>query len=347
MKALAFFRVACGVATSILAALPFSSLAQAEDPAVPQDGGPREIRGGGIFSFVLENDLVANTDRYYTNGARLSYLTAEGSEPAWLRDTVRGLPLLGAARDIRIEYALGQNMYTPRDITDRRPDRDDQPYAGWLYASVGVIAETGATLDQASLSFGIVGPGSLAEETQTLVHEIRGAPEPRGWDTQLRSEPTVQLTFQRSWRAIASGELFGFAVDATPHFGGAAGNAFVYGNTGLTVRMGQFLPNDYGPPRVQPSLPGSGYFRSNGRFGWYLFAGIDGRVVGRNLFLDGNSFRDGRSVEREIFVGDLQAGLALVLGNTRIAYTHVLRTQEFEGQDDHAQFGSISLSVGF
>jgi len=37
----------------------------------------------------------------------------------------------------------------------------------------------------------------------------------------------------------------------------------------------------------------------------YLFAFVDGRAVGRDIFLDGNTFTDSHSVTRKTFVGDL------------------------------------------
>lgn len=302
---------------------------------------------GGIFSFVLENDLFANTDRHYTNGARFSWLTAEGKEPDWLEKVGKAFPMFYGAKDIRVAYALGQNMYTPRNIARRNPNPDDQPYAGWLYGSVGLIGETGSRLDQLLLTLGVVGPASGAEPTQKFVHRITGSTQPQGWDEQLKNEPTAQLTYERSWRALASGKLWGFSADATPHAGAALGNVFIYANTGLTFRFGQNLPNDYGTPRIQPSLPGSGFFRPVETFGWYLFAGVDGRAVGRNIFLDGNSFRDGPSVDRKIFVGDAQAGLAIIWNDIRFAYTHVLRTKEFREQRDITQFGAFSVSLQF
>ena len=83
-------------------------------------------------------------------------------------------------------------------------------------------------------------------------------------------------------------------------------------------------------------------------FGWYLFAGVEGRVVARNIFLDGNTFEDSHSVDKYPLVADLQAGIAFTLGeNTRIAYTHLLRSREFREQDGTTQFGTLSVSVRF
>src|SRR3546814_12695699 len=66
---------------------------------------------------------------------------------------------------VRTSYAVGQNMYTPDDVALRNPPLDDRPYAGWLYGSVGLIAETGRRLDQLELTLGVVGPASPAEQT--------------------------------------------------------------------------------------------------------------------------------------------------------------------------------------
>jgi len=52
-------------------------------------------------------------------------------------------------------------------------------------------------------------------------------------------------------------------------------------------------------------------------------------------------------VEKEPFVGDLQAGLVVQWDRFRITYTQIFRTKEFEGQDDGDIFGSLSLSYQF
>lgn len=117
-------------------------------------------------------------------------------------------------------------------------------------------------------------------------------------------------------------------MDFTPTWG-AIGNVFTYGNAGITLRYGKRLPNDFGPPRIQPGLLGSGEFLPGSDFSWYLFAGIEGRAVARNIFLDGNSFRDSRSVDKFPLVGDLQYGVVLDWPSIRLTYTLVVRSREY------------------
>lgn len=293
------------------------------------------------LTVVFENDIFAEADGSYTNGARVAWLSGPGA-PAWVFGTGRWLPLILNGTTVRTSYEVGQNIYTPEDVELRNPPLDDRPYAGWLYGSTSLLAETGRRLDQLELTLGIVGPASLAEQTQTLVHEVTGSKEPRGWDTQLENEPGVVLTYQRSWRGLISDSVSDFDFDATPLARIAVGNVFTNANAGVMLRFGQNLPLDYGPPRIQPSR---GFFLSRNGFSWYLFAGIEGRAIARNIFLDGNSFRDSRSVDKEPLVGELEFGIAFNWRDWRLGYTHVLRTREFESQDEADEFGAISLSM--
>lgn len=76
-----------------------------------------------------------------------------------------------------------------------------------------------------------------------------------------------------------------------------------------------------------------------------MFGGLEGRAVGRNIFLDGNSFQDdGPSVDKNMLVGEARIGLALTFDDVRFAYTQVFRSQEFEGQSRQI-FGTVSLSL--
>jgi hypothetical protein len=301
----------------------------------------------GTLSLLLENDLFYDTDRNYTNGVQAAWLTTPAQTPDWAVAAARAFVLFPSNSAVRISYAAGQNMYTPSDITLADPPQDDRPYAGWLYGSVGAIAETGRQLDQLELTLGVVGPASLAERTQKLVHRTIGANRPNGWDSQLKNEPGVVLTYQRSWRQFIARPISEFRFDLTPHAGGALGNVFTYANAGVTFRFGRRLPLDYGPPRIQPSLPGSGFFIPRDGLGWYLFAGVEGRAVLRNIFLDGNSFRDSRRVDKNPLVGDVQFGFAATWDRFRLSYTHVVRSPEFKGQNVRDDFGAISLSVRF
>ena len=92
------------------------------------------------------------------------------------------------------------------------------------------------------------------------------------------------------------------------------GNIFTYAAAGAMVRFGQRLRADWGQPRIQPALSGSDFVNHGALHdgpAWYVFAGTEGRAVARNIFLDGNTWEDGPSVDKKPFVADLTAGAAV------------------------------------
>lgn len=110
------------------------------------------------------------------------------------------------------------------------------------------------------------------------------------------------------------------------------------------ARIGINLPDDFGPLRINPALPGSNFFDARG-FSAYAFVGVDGRAIARNLFLDGNTFEASRHVEKEPFVGDLDLGFAVALDRFRLSFTHVFRSKEYRTRPQSQQFGAINLTI--
>jgi hypothetical protein len=333
-----------GIAGMVL--LTVTTVAFAAAAKEPQNQKEKSSEAG-TFNLVVENDLFVGEDRDYTNGVQISWTTGPDATPSWAIDVARWLPLFADDGDIRLNFGIGQNIYTPRDITLRDPPADDRPYAGWLYGSIGLMDKTATRLDQLQLQIGMVGPASLAENSQTWIHGIINSANPRGWDHQINNEPGLVITYLRSWRALVVEDIWGFSFDATPHLGGAVGNVFTYANGGATFRLGWNMPDDYAPPRIEPAVPISGFFEPRADFGFYFFATLDGRAVARNIFLDGNTFRDSRSVDKDILVGEAQLGIALAIRSARLGYTYAFRSPEFSGQHNGDRFGAVTLSLRF
>lgn len=317
-------------------------------PAIAADMA-RETGTGRILTLQFENDFFGHADQHFTHGMRAAWMWGEDDVPQWVRDGASRMPLFQTDGSKRVVWSLGQSTFTPDDI--RSPDviEGERPYAGWLYVGVGLVSVSKDRMDNLELDIGMVGPASFAEHLQKTWHEWFGFQRPNGWRHQLKNEPGVVLTYERTWRNWAPFPFFGLGGELDPHLGASVGNVLTQAAAGFTVRIGGNTGRsyDYGPPRIRPSLPGSDFFRKGEPASWYLFFGAEGRAVARNIFLDGNSFADSHSVDKKPLVGDLQAGLALIIGRARLAYTHVWRTREYRTQDAMDQFGSISLSLSF
>lgn len=330
------------VALAVLCILAWAAPSTADDP-------------GYVLSVQLENDFFGRgTDRHFTHGTRIECLT---SPIGWITDWANRLPWITFEdeEDIdedsikgRASISIGQNMYTPENTFTSQLLPKERPYAGWLYLGFGLVAnQRDKRYDKVQLEVGMVGPDSLAGKTQRFWHSMWGIPVPEGWDNQLRNEPGVVLYYEQARRYVKRDVPFNLEIDIVPHFGGSLGNVYTYAAAGFILRLGPDLKDDFGPPRIQPSLPGAGYFRPEKGLNYYIFAGLEGRAVIRNIFLDGNTFTDSHSVDKKLFVGDLQAGLAFQWDRFQLSYTQIYRTKEYKGQNNADIYGSLNLSCQF
>lgn len=315
-------------------------------------------RNAPVFTLYFENDYFGGKDQHYTNGMKLSWVTGdltEWGQEGRRRTVVESLPFVNQPeRQKNFGIAFGQNIYTPQDTDLAIPDPNDRPYAGWSYLEFSFISKTQRVMDTVSVQLGVVGPSSYAEDVQRAVHKWLNDEVPRGWDSQLKDEPAINVSYERKWRYFARtrGDVFG--VDVVPHMGATLGNVQTYANAGGMVRLGFNLPSDFGTdlirnggavstpvndrdPRVAPDRRGS----------FFIFGGVDGRAVARDIFLDGNTFRDSPSVDKKNFVADAYYGIGVILGTWQLTYTEAMRTREFRGQEDKSYFGSVTLSKAF
>ena len=327
-------------------------LAAAPSAAWAQDERAAEAKG--VFSLAVENDsLSSGADRNYTSGIKLAYISPAEGVPAWLRGAGEFTRAFSGSSPDYWGVALGQSIFTPEDISANPAPADQHPYAGWLYMQIMVGAEEDRRdgrapryMDTYELEFGMVGEAAHGEAAQRGIHEWLGAPDPQGWDSQLEDEFAFAVSMDRRWRALRAfiDVPGGLEFDLTPSAGASLGTLRTEARVGLAARLGWRIDNDYGPPRVRPSLSGVEHF-SGGPLSWSVFAGVQGRGVARNLFLDGNTFRDSASVDRNDWVGDFQTGFSVSAGDWRLAYTYVWRTEEFATQPTRQDFGALALSV--
>jgi hypothetical protein len=293
----------------------------------------------------FENDMFGQTDRYYTNGFSLAAVRVEegtaGSE--WLRRLLQFHADEIARSGLGWEF--GQLMFTPQDLTRVIPDPNDQPYAGWLFAGVHRQIEGLGRLDIVGLKFGMIGPASLAHQTQDTVHHWRGIPRAHGWSHQLHDEPGVVLAYEQRRRiALLSGE---WGADAIPFAGINLGNVLTSAQAGVQFRFGRHIPADYGTSFLRqigsvPTLCGA-----PATWGAHGFAVAGGAAVARNIFLDGNTFRSSPSVKKEPAFAAWGGGLGLTAPRCKITFTYVWMTPEFKAQSGVQLFGSITVETAF
>ncbi len=309
----------------------------------------------GRLTIIEENDALAYpnpTDRWYTQGFELRYLSPPIG-PVSGAFTAPSLLDPSPIREQRFELLLGQDIFTPDNLTLSPPDPKDRPYAGWLYAGAGLYREsTDHALDHFEIDAGVIGPAALAEEVQDGFHNFLSAIgpqqyQPAGWSYQLKNEPGMVLSYEHKWR-FGSPIGAGLSVDAIPEIGATAGNVYTYAEAGSLLRLGRYLNVDYGPARIRPALSGGSWFDPSelkGPFGWYVFVGGQVRAVARDIFLDGNTFATSPSVEKYPLVGTLSTGLSLFWSDSaKVDFVLSWESKEFVGQSAPERYGGINVS---
>ncbi|HEY0883758.1 MAG TPA: lipid A deacylase LpxR family protein [Ramlibacter sp.] len=337
-------------------------------------------RGGTIR---VENDRAAGTDQNYTSGVGLTLMSHDLAGP--LRAECLPAPVRLHANLIRlvnpgfwsaaddpdrtqnVVVKFGQSMYTPGDFARTDLIRDDRPYAGLLYLGLSWNrrqpdeARRVEMLDTREVTLGVIGPLSLARQTQDLVHDVIGVERFRGWDHQLKNEPAVQLAFDRKYRGYrGQGAIIpGFSADTIRSVGVRIGNIETSGVAGVEGRVGWNLPNDFGSYPIRPGAenrpPSAAAQRTRTRVtpaspaGAHLFATLETRLVLHDFSLDGNLWRSSHSVSRRPLVLQGAIGLSVhgVLAGhgVRLALMRVKRSREFEQQGPTHSYAAVALSV--
>ena len=339
--------------------------------AASEETGPGEpVVPGPTIRIYFENDLFYNEDRDYTNAVQLRVISPDLralSENEFLPDSfgnaLGNIPFPGYRGAVRynISGGFGQQIYTPKDTDTNELQKDDRPYAGYLYGMLALHAKRYNRLDTIELAAGVIGPSSLAEQSQNEVHRIRDIDTAKGWKHQLRDEPALMLTWSRIWRLNAEAEPGGWGWDILPQIDVSAGTPYTRAGLGMEVRFGWNLPPDYGSATIRPGagivrpleegVPGARSHQKSNKFldnfSLYLFVGADGHAVAWNSFLDGNIWKDSHDVDKFPLAGELNGGVGVIFYDFQITYTHVYRAKEFHGQGKAHNFGSITVGYTF
>ena len=315
-------------------------------PAVAAEAQPSPDNAS-IWTLQDENASISAgkpTDRFYVNGLRLGWTSPTTMVPNFLADLSNSL--WGGGQQ-RIAVDLSQQIYTPAGTSTTVPSRFDRPYAGVLLGNFSLISDSEDTRSVLTLSLGVVGPGSGAEQLQNGFHDAIGQAHAFGWNSQIQNTPAIELLHERTWR-LPMGNVAGLETDALPSLTIGLGDLRDYIQAGLTFRFGQGLGSDFGVPRLRPGLSGGDAFTPTRPFAWYVFAGADGQAVGYDLLLNSSPFRGGPHVSSVWDVAEMQGGFAVMAYGMRLTVAYVAQTQEFKGQTGGLhQFGSASISFRF
>lgn len=288
-----------------------------------------------------------DTDRFYTNGLGLEFsfdpnLTDELASKLAPSDDWNN-PRFGAS------VALKQLIFTGGDISDPAPALSDHPYGGILYLAFSFQRADDKKHDHFELDLGVVGEMSQAEAVQRFIHKtFPDELEPQGWGNQLANEAAINFTFERTWKSERA-SISGIDLEMLPAVGFDLGNVYTRARARITLRAGKNLPNDFGPPTLlgHKDHTVEGDERGQGDWSFYVFATLGMDAVAHNIFYDGNTFANSRSVDSEPFVALATLGIFARYKSVYLGWAQHFQTESFEGQPNLQTWGTIALGVAF
>jgi len=273
--------------------------------------------------FRFENDAFAGTDKWYTDGWSLG---VSHSGPSWMDPVADWLPWGEGRRTVG--YDMAQAMFTPADKERNPPDPNDRPYAGIL--GFGLTLHVEKTNSYHGLKFitGVIGPATLAEETQDFVHRLIGSGKAQGWDYQLHNEPIFNFLYEYRHKFRLFGHREQWSAEALPFGGGWLGNMLIQGQIGGIARFGYNMPDDFGPTLVRgmdfmPPPRRDAQWQSKFDWGFSIYGGAIGNLVLRDITLDGNTFQDSPSVDKKYFVPGAGVGAVLSHRRFQVSFTYI------------------------
>jgi lipid A 3-O-deacylase len=311
---------------------------------------------GGRFTALEDNDVAnigagLDTDRDYTEGAGGAFTFTDVDTPAWARTAAGAVPFFGKeGAPVHLALLLGQEIYTPEDLTKSALVPDDRPYAGWLFAGLAIQSPVldddpdrrRDRVDTIRLDLGVVGPSARGELAQNVTHRLLDIPEAEGWRNQIPNEPGLLASAETRWRILAGNPWRRVSWDVLPRARIRAGNVRVDASAGIVGRAGMNLPRDFGTMAVDATglLRGADPPRP-----WAaLHLGIEGSAVAHDLFLEGSTFGDSHSVHPVPWNYDSVAGISAGWGPLTVRYEQHFVSPRFKERRRYHGYATAMIS---
>lgn len=322
-----------------------------------QDGAVIQFETGnedrGVFRPLFEpffDPTVGDqtSDGHMSWSWRVSY-TPHKTNPKWFAPIKDQLFWVSDQSTARSSSSLQQVAFMP-DETQQDKGNLERPHAGYFGYEERIslrdpLQTHSQRVDTLALTLGVVGPLSGAEAIHKISHEVVDMPS-KSWN-EINSEPVVNLYYERAERLFLLKSHAQENLEFMPYGGVALGNMFTYGAVGGTLRLGAHLDKDAGAHRPGPLLNGNTFAEKGDYLSWNVFMGGEGRAVARNIFLDGNTFANSLSVERNPTFYEVHGGFEFGWGATRFTVINLWRSREFSTQVKPDQLLKAQLSYSY
>lgn len=284
-----------------------------------------------------DNDsyLGQGSDRYYTNGLFLNFRRAMDQQK--LKDGLEKKTY---------EITLGQKMFNPYSGYAPDPERQDRPFAGYLYAEGAMNwFYSDESILKVTAQVGTTGKNSLGEAGQKLLHRTFGFYDIAGWDYQIRNELTLNLSGQYT-RMLA--RIADNALEFSFEGYGNLGTTFDGAGAGILLRTGS-LNQLFNSSYYHAVVGNQSKTKALVKREIYFYAKPQLNVVAYDATIQGSLFKDNSPVTfgQKPVVFAQQLGVDYSSQRFTFDFGVIFKTKEIKSSARAHQWGSVSLFYRF
>jgi len=273
----------------------------------------------------ISNDKIADKDYYYTNGVYISYKRVVENN------------FLSSNKEDKLQYALtiGNEIYTPKNISSSNVRDFDRPYAGWLLGKYELMSINEKNIYIIALETGITGRESFSGRLQTWYHNFFGIDSSPTW--------TEEIAFKVLFNLKAA-YIFNWELNTK--------NVLNYGITGSLGTKDNFLENDiryvFGKFNPLKNTSRIGAIGATNSKEFYGYISIAHRYVAHNALIQGSLFRDEvlftTSIENHLLKLEIGSAIKVKRNIFRIAF--IYNSRETPLAASHS-YGTITYGINF
>ena len=290
------------------------------------------------FGFRSDNDayLAYGQDRYYTNGLFITFRHA--ADQTRLKSNINK----------RIwEIEAGQKIYNPLSGQMSDIAKIDRPFAGYLYAgaSMNWLYSTENNL-KLGIQFGTIGPSSLAEDGQVLLHDVIGFYDIEGWDSQVRDEIGINLAAEYN-HLLHRGTSQ--KTDFTLTSNARLGNTFSGAGVGVLFRAGT-INQLFNSAMTTSILSNNSKTETLNEKELFFYAQPAISYVAYDATVEGGLFRENKgqvTFDAKPFVFSQQLGVMYSKKRWTADFSVIFKSREIKSNARAHQYGSAALYYRF
>jgi len=298
------------------------------------------------FNLYFENDIFSTTDSQYSSGEKFNWIFRVQNPDSFIYNI---LFLEYGEEDVYTSFSIVNQIYTPVNLEATRLLVHDRPYAGWTYVEGAIHKSSSSNLRSLYLQVGTVGPDSRSEQIQNTIHALIGNDLAMGWDNQIDNEIGINLRYVHKWRYVPP-IFYNIESAFIPYAEADVGNISTQASLGASMRIGYNIPKDFGVSTLdmggEVGIPVHDEYKKMLESPWSFSLNFSaaGSAIAHDILLDGNTYKESHSVEKEPFVLYAGYGFSLRYKSFMLEYLKNINTRKFTLERDTHGVGTMVAS---